>query len=280
MGPAVAELKKNQFSLGAEYVAGRMDLEFDHGKVTQREYVNHILQVPPGVRSSPLSRYKITDMRLDKVWGKIGYGINDDWEVFLRLGTADMDFDYSRDMRCINGDCTVFPSGQKMDGHNGLAIGFGTKVTFYKKEKLKFGGLFQMSWCKSGGKDTGPLDAASSISGVATSFSHSVNVNLVEMQVAVGPEYRLTDNISIYGGPFMHYVQGRLKGHYYEAGTSVDDGSFVEYTADYSYNIERNLYFGGYIGLGMNITKNVSTNIEFQHTNAAEAVALNLTWKF
>jgi hypothetical protein len=276
MGPAVAELKKNQFSLGAEYVAGRMDLELDHGKVTRRGYINHVLS---SNASGPLNKYKITGMHLDKVWGKIGYGINDDWEVFLRLGTADMDFDYSRDMRCINGDCSTFPSGQKMDGHNEFAIGFGTKVTFYKKEKLKFGGLFQISWNKSGGTDRGPLDAASSISGTATRYSHSVNANLVEIQAAVGPEYRLTDNISIYGGPFIHYVQGRLKGHYYEAGTS-GGGSLIEYTSDYSYNIERNLYFGGYIGLGMNITKNVSTNIEFQHTNAAEAVALNLTWKF
>jgi hypothetical protein len=277
MGPATAELKKGQFSLGAEYSATRMDLELSNGQVIRKGFINHVLTPP--VRFGPLGQYKIPNMSMNKVWAKIGYGVNDDWEVFLRLGTADMNFDYSKEMRCVNHNCLVFPPGEKMNGDNDFAIGFGTKVTFYKKDKLKLGSLFQMSWCKSDGTETGPLDAPSSITGVATSFSHAVNVNLVEMHVAVGPEYQLTDNLSIYGGPFMHFVQGRLKGHYHEAGTPAP-GTLVEYTSDYSYSIEEQLFFGGYVGLGMKITKNIFANIEYQHTGVADALALNLTWKF
>jgi opacity protein-like surface antigen len=276
MGPAVAELEKGQFSIGAEYSTSRMDLRLNEGKITRRGYVNGMLS---STSVGPLNRYTITNMQMDKVWTKISYGITDDWDVFLRLGTADMDFDYSDRMNCVNNACQVFPPGQEHNGHNDFAIGLGTKVTFHKEENLKWGGLFQISWCQSNGKDTGSLPAASSITGFGTSYSHSVDVDLVEIHVALGPDYRLTDNISVYGGPFFHFVDGDTKGHYYESGTT-GLGTLVGYSSDYSYDIDQRASFGGYVGLEMDLTKDVSANIEYQHTAAADALALNLTWKF
>jgi opacity protein-like surface antigen len=276
MGPPVAELEKNQFSIGAEYSASRMDLKLNEGKITRKGYINGTLS---SISSGPLNRYIVTNMHMDKVWAKISYGVTGDWDVFLRLGTADMDFDYSKRMNCVNNACQVFPSGQKFNGHNNFAIGLGTKLTFHKEENLKWGGLFQISWCQSDGKDTGSLLAASSITGYGTSYSHSIDVDLVEIHVALGPDYRLTDNISVYGGPFLHFINGDIKGHYYESGTSPA-GTLVGYSSDYSYDIDQRAFFGGYVGLEMNVTKNISSNIEYQHTAAADALALNLTWKF
>lgn len=277
MGPPVAELEKGQFSIGAEYSASRMDLKLNQGKVTQTGYING---TPTTISFRTLDRYRIPNMHTDKVWAKIGYGITGDWDVFLRLGTADADFGYPDGRGCINNiGGLIFPRGQEFNGHNDFAIGFGTKVTFYKKENLKLGGLFQISWCQSDGKDTGSLPAASSITGVGTSYSHSVDVDLVEIHVALGPNYRLTDNISVYGGPFFHFVEGDIKGHYYESGRPTP-ATLVGYSSDYSYDIDQRAFFGGYVGLEMDLTKNTSANIEYQHTAAADALALNLTWKF
>jgi len=276
MGPAVAELEKGQFSIGAEYSTSKMDLRLNEGKITRRGYVNGTLS---SIRSGGLNRYTLTNVNVDKVWTKISYGITEDWDVFVRLGTADIDFDYSNRMYCVNNACQVFPWGQEHNGHNDFAIGLGTKVTFHKKENLKWGGLFQISWCQSDGKNTGSLPAASSITGFGTSYSHSVDVDLVEIHVALGPEYQFTNNISVYGGPFLHFVDGDIKGHYYESGTT-GVGTLIGYSSDYSYDIDQRTFFGGYVGLEMDITKDVSVNIEYQHTDAADALALNLTWKF
>ncbi len=276
MGPPVAELQKGQFSAGAEYSSSRMDLSLNEGKITRRGYVNGSLTT---VSYGPLKRYTLSDLYMNKVWAKISYGVTEDWDVFVRLGVADMDFDYSKRMDCVNNVCQVFPLGQKFNGHTDFAIGLGTKVTFYKKENLKLGGLFQISWCQSDGKDRGSLPSASSITGVGTSYSHSVDVDLVEIHVALGPDYQLTDNISVYGGPFFHFVDGKIKGRYYESG-KTSTGTLVGYSSDYSYDIDQRAFFGGYVGLEMDVTKDVSANIEYQHTSAADALALNLTWKF
>ncbi len=275
MGPAAAELQKDQFSIGAEYSASRMDLKFNEGEITRIGYADGVLT---SISSDPLHRYALTNLHMDKVWSKISYGVTDDWDVFLRLGTSDMEFDYDR-MACANNECDVFPLGQELNGDNGFAIGLGTKVTFHKEENIKWGGLFQISWCQSDGKDTGPLLAASSITGFGTNYSHSVDVDLVEIHVALGPDYRLTDNISVYGGPFLHFVDGDIKGRYYESGTT-GGGTFIEYISDYSYDIDQRTFFGGYLGMEMNLSKDVSVNIEYQHTATADALAMNLTWRF
>jgi opacity protein-like surface antigen len=275
MGPPVAELQKDQWSLGAEYSASRMDLKFNEGRITRRGYADG---VPTIISSGKLNPYTLTNLHMDKIWAKISYGVTDNWDIFLRLGIADMEFDYDR-MTCVNNACDVFPLGQELNGDNGFAIGLGTKVTFHEEENIKWGGLFQISWCQSDGKGTGPLLAASSITGQATSFSHSVDMDLVEIHIALGPEYQFTDDISIYGGPFLHFMDGDVDGYYYESGTT-GLGTFIEYTSDYSYDIDERTFFGGYIGVEMDLSEDVSVNIEYQHTASADAMAMNLTWKF
>jgi len=279
MGHAVAELEKGQFSIGAEYSASRMDLRFNEGEITRRGYADGVLT---SISSGPLVPYTLTNLHMDKIWTKISYGVTDDWDVFLRLGTSDMDFDYSGRMICVNNACDAFTLGQEQNGDNGFAIGLGTKVTFHKEENIKWGGLFQISWCQSDGKESGALLPAESMTDWSDSFSHSVDIELIEIHVALGPEYQLADNISIYGGPFLHFINGNVEGHYYESGmfTLPDPDVFSEYTTDYTCDIDQRTFFGGYVGLEMDLTKNVSANIEYQHTATADALAINLTWKF
>ena len=51
MGPAAAELQKDQFSIGAEYSASRMDLKLNEGEITRIGYFDGVLD---SFKSGPL----------------------------------------------------------------------------------------------------------------------------------------------------------------------------------------------------------------------------------
>ncbi len=68
-----------------------------------------------------------------------------------------------------------------------------------EEEKLKIGGLIQVGWSELDGairpKEWPVAD-------------DTVQFDLTQVQIAVGPSYDLTDMVSIYGGPFLHFVHG------------------------------------------------------------------------
>lgn len=245
MGPPAAGLKKGQFGAGAEYSYSEMDLKLSEG-----EWSDNLGS------SGKLASFTSKDVKLHKVYANLGYGITDNWEGFLRLGGASADF---KDV----------PWGQdeQPDGDTGFAIGFGTKVTFYEERNLKVGGLFQMSWFETEGRLRG-------IDEEGSSFSGSAETDITEIQIAVGPTYKLTKGLSIYGGPFFHFIDGDMK-----ASGSWTTGP-LDGTEKYSYDIDEASCFGGYIGTAVDIAENISCNIEFQHTAAADALGISLLWRF
>jgi len=277
MGPAVASLKKGQYSAGVDYSHSTMDVELNEGKGSWRQYQNSILI---GSASGKLPSYTIENMSLNKVYANIGYGIANNWEAFLRLGAADIDYKY-RDDLWLSGQ-KLFPTGKKENGDAGFAIGFGTRATFYDQNDLQLGGLFQISWAKSDGRQSGayPPDAG----GVYPKWeaphewSNSVDIEIIEIQVALGPTYQLMDGVSIYGGPFFHFIDGSVDAKYRESGTGL--GNTFLYLTKHSYDIDECAIFGGYVGLQVNAIKNASFNIEYQHTAAADALCMNLTHRF
>lgn len=281
MGPPSAGLKQRQFSAGAEYSYSRMDITLNHGKGSWSGFTNG---VPGGSNSGKMASGTIKNLNLNKVYAKLGYGITDNWEIFLRLGGANVDFNYGDQARPLfpvpvsGGGGRLFPVGQKGDGDNGFAIGLGTKATFYERNDLKLGGLFQISWSRSKGKGAGTF-ANGGVNSFAEQWSHSVDVEITEIQVALGPTYKLAEKISIYGGPFFHFIDGDIDGKYRESG-NIGPGLFGNYYSDYSYDIDESSIFGGYLGTQIDVTKDISFNIEYQHTAFADALGMNLLWRF
>ena len=255
MGPPTAELKKGQFSAGAEYSDSRMDIKLNKGNFLRNVY--H-LGLPLSSTSGSLSSFKIKHLKMHKVYANLGYGVMDNWETFVRLGGMNTEFRgdfFSDESKTYNGD-------------TGTAFGFGTKATFYEKDKLKLGGLFQMSWGSSKARLFG------------ANWSESVELNIVEMQIAVGPNYQLTETVSIYGGPFWHFVNfdsSDLKGRRKVDTDPSQDDYFVRQV---SYDIDDVSYFGAYIGTQIEIVKNTFYSIEYQHTATADALAMSLIWRF
>ena len=99
-------------------------------------------------------------------------------------------------------------------------------------------------------------------------------MSVTEIQVAVGPTYKLADHISIYGGPFFHFVVGDLDDEFSQAS----GGGLL--TSKYSWDVNESSIFGGYIGAKVDIAENFFFNIEYQQTAAADALSVGFVWRF
>jgi hypothetical protein len=209
MGPPTAGLKTGQFRVGVEY-----------------SYSDEDMQVEGDT---------IDNVTSNMIFGNLGYGIMDEWEVFVRLGAADASAD------------DVEGTGIDISGDLQFAWGFGTKVTFLKQENINWGALFQMTWVKS--EDT--------VEGADVKF------DFYDMQIALGPTWKINDTFSIYGGPFVHFIDGDVDIEGYDTGDLEEDEAF-----------------GGYVGGEWNFCQNTSLFGELQFTGAGWAFGTGINWKF
>ncbi len=180
------------------------------------------------------------DVETNMLFGNFGYGIIDNCEGFVRLGFANVE-------------------AEDFDGDNEFAYGFGTKLTFAEQDAVTWGVLFQIGWFE--GEDT--------VTGFVPGFgivTADQEVDAYEIQVSVGPTYD-AGNIRIYGGPFLHFVDG----DYDVDIAGVGSGSF---------DVEQESEFGAYIGAQMDISTNSPFNIEAQFTGDAWALGFGIGWKF
>ena len=160
----------------------------------------------------------------------LGYGIMDQLEGFVRLGIAQYEI-------------------EEWDGGNEFAYGLGTKVTISEQDAITWGGLFQITWIE--GDDT--------ISGV------DIDVDAYEIQLAIGPTYE-ADSMRIYGGPFLHLLDGD------------GDAGIPGFSA--SFDIEQESVFGGYVGAQFDVAENSCANIEVQFTGDAWAISGGIGFGF
>jgi len=152
MGPPTAGLKQGQFNGSLEYSYSDMNLRAEGSD--------------------------LKNVRMNKGYANLGYGIADNWEAFIRLGGAEADFK---------------DDGFEYNGDIGFAYGFGTKATIWEQSpELKWGGLFQMSWAD--------------LSGTAKYPKEDVDLYAREIQIGVGPTWTPTKGLSIYGGPLVHFL--------------------------------------------------------------------------
>ena len=175
---------------------------------------------------------KVDSVSLDDVESfaylvNLGYGVSDEWDFFIRLGLTDTeqeDFDSSAE----------------------FAYGFGTKATFSQQESVTWGGLLQILWSEANDDILG-LD---------------VEIDYYEIQIAFGPTYNV-GGISIYGGPFLHFVDGDFK----VSGLGSAD-------------IEQESEFGGFVGAQFDLAENTSCSVECQLTGDAWAIGTGIVWRF
>jgi len=241
MGPPVAGLQEGQWSAGAEYSWSKMNIKAIHGRYT-------------GMGPEAMAAYDIRGMEMQKFYGNIGYGISNKWEAFLRLGVASDDADL--------GGCWGDHYSGEFNTDSAFAFGCGTKMTLHESNAdLKWGALAQVSWTNPDGK-------------VRTDYpiEGDLELRFIEVQLAVGPTYRVTEGVWIYGGPFIHFIDGEMN----VRETSID-GSPSDDKA--SYDLEEEANYGGYVGLQLECTEDVSICFEWMHTDEADGFGFCGIWR-
>ena len=180
------------------------------------------------------------EIEANMLFGTYSYGISDGWEGFARLGFANVEAD-------------------DFDGDNEFAYGFGTKVTFSEQGAISWGALFQIGWFE--GDET--VTAFVPGFGVITA---NQEIDAYEIQLSVGPTYEV-DDLKIYGGPFLHFIDGDYDIDIVGGGSG-------------SFDLEQESVFGGYIGISKDLTENANIGVEFQYTGDAQAIGVRYVHRF
>lgn len=184
LGPPAAALEQGWSGVDLDYTFSEADINVD-------EY---------GVRGS------LEDVELSAGFARFGYGINDYWECFVRLGAA-------------------VAEGTPIDGDVKFAGGVGTKTTLHKQENLRLGALFQVQWFKHKGN----LSFAG--------YSGDAEIDTHEFQVAFGLTYEL-NGLRLYGGPFLHCVGGDFdiktpgQTHSFDLEEESESGGYIGLTSE------------------------------------------------
>lgn len=247
MGPPVAEMEKGMFRGGIEYSFSKMDLDLIEGNAI-------IYRNGEPLGSGTAQSLPIKDFKVNMLYAALGYGVFENCEAFLRMGAANATF----------GD-SLWEEGEDFDSGIDFAIGCGVKATFYEGFDWKIGGIFQVNRSELEGE----LDSSSWV----IPQPHFVEIGTTEMQIAMGAKYMYSSRISIYGGPFVHFISGDFD---YELNRITDDFD----TGEYSWEINEGPTYGGYIGAQFKFAKNYSANIEYQHTSNANVFGANIMMRY
>lgn len=173
---------------------------------------------------------QLTDVEANTYFARFILGIADGAELSARVGTGEIE-----------------------DLGNEFAWGVGVKATLMESDPLNWGALFQLTGLY--GDDTDTFGG----------FTITDDFDVYEYQVAVGPTLKI-GQLSVYGGPFFHFIDG--------------DGDITILWTTSSYDFKQESEFGGYVGLSWNMDENTSLAVEYQATDDADAIGIGLVHRF
>jgi len=248
LGPPVAGLDADQFSIGLEYSTRDLTLSLDD-KIEARVKLDGVEQDDPNQSFSGDH-----DFDSDMIFTNFGYGVSENLEVFVRLGLADLSDRNSE-----------FISGKE------FAWGFGAKATFYEEAALKLGVLCQMTMASC--ENTIINDD------YGTDVEMPTVVDWYEIKIVVGPSYELKESVSIYGGPFYHVISGDIEAEGFVREVETDKG-IVDIDLSRSADVEAVSNYGGYIGAQIDLGENYFFAVEYQFNGDDNAFGAGLVYKF
>ena len=208
IGAPTAGLEKGQWNVGFNYMYSNMGLErttvtdawaeYEDGDLVDRDVYN-------------LDKINIDDVKTQRYYGTIGYGLSNSWEAYVQLGIADVKAK-SRDSVYDPLDEPDAPwerpdwqwAGHNFD--NDLAWGLGTKITFLEQGNWRWGASVQMNWVDTSHDVTKAGETDSEIDWIA---KEEFDYSTYDLIIAVGPTVDM-GGWSLYGGPFYYMLEGDL----------------------------------------------------------------------
>lgn len=240
MGPPTCVLQKGEYRNGLEVALCSQDLETSLGK--WKQYINGVLDDSGSVSLGTLDNFETYRGYLT-----VGYSPYRTWEIFGRLGGVTGTL----------GD-EFWSAGEDFESKRELAISGGVKKTFFEEFALSIGGLVQASWMKFDGELDTPLRPG------------FLDIDMLEIQAALGATYLFSDRFAVYGGPFINMIFGDIEYTYSTELTS----DLV--TWQFDWDIEDDINYGAYVGSRIMLKKDCSLNIEYQQTSDAYTIGAGL----
>jgi hypothetical protein len=221
MGPPVAGLAEGQYAVGLGYAMSEQTLEVSNA-------------------GGGTGDGELDDVQSSMYYVCVGYGISDAWSMYVALGMADAEIDAD--------------SGDDFDGDSDFGFAVGTKRTLHDNgSDTKWGALFQYSTGETDDKISNTSSYANGHLGPVS--AGTLEYDWYEMQLALGPAVQVNEDLCVYGGPFLHFVEADLR---HKAGGSVEEAE-----------LEQAWELGGYIGALLNLGGSASLSIEFLITGEA-----------
>ena len=249
LGPPVSDIQKWQANIGVDYSHSSVDMQLVNGEYLVKTSGQDDI-------SGELYDLSLDSFETDRMNAYFGYGIERNWEAFVRLGASSSNFDNS-----------PFKADETFDSDYMPSIGGGLRMTLVNSRDLIIGSVVQVGWTKYSGQLTSP-------SWPVPGF---VTMDLTEVQASVGALYRWTKYFSIYGGPVFTYSFGEFETDFVDFDSAEEGGLF---TSQFKWDIESKSDFGVYLGTQILLDKNFSLNMEYQITGNAQLYGASVVWRF
>jgi hypothetical protein len=262
LGPSRALLGEGEKGIGISLSHQSMNLSAS-GDYTEQQ--------PGGAATGQAEvDFSIKDLVSDPVFATLNYGINQDWDVFVRIGVVNAKDDVEVERNNPVAATRFLNAGNDASLNSGheFAWGIGSRATFYEDDNISWGGSFHMTWMD-------PKASSDTITGL-TGETGRVDLDLKywEIVVAGGPTINLGD-YWIYGGPILHFVRGDLD----IDGTWTDTGIGPFPMESSSDDVEEESIIGGHIGAQWNQTEDLCWNAEVSFTGDAWGIGISGLWR-
>ncbi|MHC4570064.1 MAG: hypothetical protein ACYTE3_30440, partial [Planctomycetota bacterium] len=243
MGPPAATLDQGTYGAFVGYAHSDMTLE---------------ISGPVGTNGGEAV---LNDVQHDMYFVGLGYGISNDWSIHGSIGIANAEFP---------GDS----GAPDFEGDNGFAFGIGTKRTLAQDGETKWGVLGQYTQGKSEDNvrvppSPGAPNPTWGNGSIRLGGGGNVPTKLewYEVQLALGPTVPLSEDVCVYGGPFLHFAEADLE---VREGLDRDE-----------YDLEQKLQLGAYIGTLISLgDPNASLMAELLYTGEGWGFGIAAMFKY
>jgi hypothetical protein len=243
IGAPMPDLDPDHFKLGAYFSTSSIDLDLNGG-------TGYVLENGVRAGGGTVGDVKLKDFKATNIKAEIGYGIDYSWELFLRMGASNLDFE-SDDL------------GENFDGSSTPSIGGGVKVALYEQYDFRLGILGQVNWAKYSGKTelAGELPV--------------IQLDMMDIQVVLGAEFMLAEDVWVYGGPFYNMIKGSVDHQTDEISTNNS-----LYSYDFTWDIEPASSIGAFVGIQYMFDTNSYLTAECQVGSGGTLFGAGVAFKF
>jgi len=195
IGTPTAELEQGQWSAGFNYMYSDMELDTTKMKFVEADFDADGELV--GDIETGSWKMDIDDVKTQRYYGTIGYGITRVWEAYVQLGIADVKGKF-RDA-VLDPDDPDDWDGTNFD--NDFAWGLGTRITFHEQGNCRWGASVQLNSVDTSWDDTFTED----------DWTQKVQIDweTYDLIIAAGPTVDM-GGWNLYGGPFYYMQRGDL----------------------------------------------------------------------